>query len=153
MPRGWRSRFSLNGEGQTDTDEGMNLTSLERKIFAFAVSFFIPCAVFAADPDLKTVKFTGQIISKSPYKLKFSAPKGHHFNQEAPAKVEVMNGEKAETGKIEKSLPVMTVEFPKETKIASACVVKASLFVCNDANTYCLPIKQDFDCQKLQVKN
>jgi hypothetical protein len=106
-----------------------------------------------AEPDLKAVKFSGEIVSKSPYRLKFQAPAGHHFNQEAPAKVELQNGEKMEAGKIEKSLPTMTAEFPKDTKLAAGCVVKASLYVCNDANTYCLPIKQDYDCQKLQTKN
>ena len=104
-------------------------------------------------PDLKKVKFSGEIASKAPYELKFKAPKGHHFNQEAPAKVEVQNGDKTEAGQISKTLQTIDVSFPKEMKLASTCEVKAQLFVCDDGNKYCLPIKQEFDCQKLQVKN
>lgn len=104
-------------------------------------------------PDLKAVRFSGEIVSKSPYKLKFQPPKGHHFNQEAPAKVEVQVKDKTDAGKIEKSLQAMTVDFPKETKVAGECAVKAQLYVCDDANTYCLPIKQEYDCAKLKVKN
>jgi hypothetical protein len=107
----------------------------------------------SAPSDLSVVKFSGKIVSQAPYQLKFEAPKGHHFNQEAPAKVEMKNGEALIPGKIDKTLQAMTVAFAKDTKPSADCTVKASLYVCNDANTYCLPIKRDFECKNLQAKN
>ena len=73
-------------------------------------------------------------------------------DQEAPGKVDMQDGTQNQSAKIEKSLQTMKVSFEK-APTAAGCNVKAQLYVCNDANTYCLPIKQEFDCQKLQVKN
>lgn len=116
------------------------------------ISLLVTLSAFAG-PDLKAVHFSGEIVSKQPYKLKFEAPKGHHFNQEAPAKVEIQNKDKAEAGQIAKTLQTVTVDFPKGAKVAGDCQVKAQLYVCDDANTYCLPIKQEYDCQNLKLKN
>jgi hypothetical protein len=109
--------------------------------------------VAVAEVSPSVTKFSGQILSKTPYRLKFQAPVAHHFNQEAPAKVEIVDSSQTTAGKIEKTLPVITVEFPNAAKISSGCLVKAQLFVCDDAGTYCQPVKQEFDCQKLQAKN
>ena len=96
------------------------------------------------------VKFSAEMVSQIPLKLSFKAPAGHHFNQEAPAKVELQNEKQNVVGMINKSLGVMSVDFADlKNKLAKDCSVQAQLYVCNDANTYCLPIRQNYACASL----
>jgi hypothetical protein len=103
-------------------------------------------------PETKDISFTAEIISAAPYQLKFLAPMGHHFNLQAPASVELKNGSANQMGNFAKDPQKITVNFEKVATIVSGCSVKASLYVCNDANTYCRPVKQDFDCRTLKLK-
>lgn len=92
--------------------------------------------------------FNARIAAKAPYTLKFTPPAGHHFNLQAPAQVALASGE---VGQLEKDERQVTAEFTT-AKLDKNCTVKANLYVCDDANTYCRPVKRDFDCGNLKSK-
>lgn len=105
----------------------------------------------SAEPAALT--FSGEVLSKAPYRVQFTPPAGHHFNLGAPTHVDVANGASAiEAGSLEKDPQKVTVGFHKIAKIENQCTLNASLYVCNDANTYCRPVKQSLDCQTLAKK-
>jgi hypothetical protein len=102
--------------------------------------------------DPASLTFSAEVFKKTPYALKFTPPKGHHFNLQAPASVELANGSTNALGALVKGPQLVTAQDFKEAKLEKDCTVKASLYVCNDANTYCRPVKQDFDCETLALK-
>jgi hypothetical protein len=102
--------------------------------------------------EAASLAFTGQILNKAPYQLKFTPPALHHFNLEAPTGVGLANGDAKTAGTLKKDLQKITVDFAGISKFDKDCMVKASLYVCNDANTYCRPVKENFDCQTLALK-
>jgi hypothetical protein len=115
-------------------------------------ALFSMCLTTAAAEDIASLQFTGEIVSQTPYQLKFTPPAGHHFNLGAPTAVELANGSAAaQAGALKKDEHKITVDFQKVT-LAKDCVVKASLYVCNDANTYCRPVRRNYECVNLAVR-
>jgi len=115
--------------------------------FVFALS----ATAFADDQAAMT--FKGEIVRKAPLEIKFVPPAAHHFNLQAPASVELANGAaENQAGKLTKDEHKINVSFLKIAKMEKDCTVKASLYVCNDANTYCKPVKQNFACDTLAAK-
>lgn len=123
------------------------------KIGLLVAAFFaFGSTVIAAPIPTREVAFFGKVISKKPYALKFEAPAGHHFNLGAPAKVELSDGSTNAVGTLEKNEQQIKVDFQNVAQVSSQCEVKTSLYVCNNENTYCRPIKENFDCQNLRIK-
>ena len=139
-------------EIRLEITKGENMTA--KFAFLLVLLMGLEWAFAQSGSDANAVKFSAQLMSTTPFKAVFRAPPGHHFNQEAPTKVEMQNNGANQPGAIAKTLQAINVDFGKDVKPASGCNLKARLFVCNDANTYCLPITQEYECQKLQaVKN
>lgn len=112
------------------------------------LSLFFAFAAAQSQAQPADVTFNAQVASKAPYTLKFTPPSGHHFNLQAPARVALSSGEVSQLKKDEHQV---TAEF-KTAKLEKECTVQANLYVCNDANTYCRPVKRDFDCSNLKSK-
>ena len=106
----------------------------------------------AGNAELPPLAFHAELLSASPYEIKFTPPAGHHFNLGAPAKVDLANGSASQAGILEKDEKKVTAGFQKVAKIEASCRVNAALYVCNDANTYCRPVKQGFACPALQAR-
>jgi hypothetical protein len=104
-----------------------------------------------AGEDPASLAFAAKISNKSPYALSFTPPKAHHFNLQAPATVDAVTGEASVRAKLAKGPQLVAANFDT-LKIDKECVVKANLYVCNDAETYCRPVKQDFECETLSLK-
>jgi thiol-disulfide isomerase/thioredoxin len=99
--------------------------------------------VAAADMDisfgLASKNFKGKTQS-----VTFTAPEKHHFNPQSPATVESMIG-----GKWVKAHTLTTTSH--EVKAiwgdnADPCQMRAAFYICDDKNTYCLPVRQNFTC-------
>jgi len=75
----------------------------------------------------------------------FNAPLDHHFNKEAPNKAETLilgKWVKSDNVDITGSKLIATWKGPVDF-----CNVKATLFICDDKNTYCLPRTQEITCK------
>ena len=108
--------------------------------------------LFALQVHAEEPTFNVQLEKKTPYTLKFTPPMGHHFNLQAPTNVSVVNGTAAPVaGELKKDEHLVAATFA-QNKPEKDCTVKANLYVCNDANTYCKPVKRDFDCDSLKAK-
>lgn len=68
--------------------------------------------------------------------FQLTAPPEHHFNLEAPNKVVLINGKKAEEVGLEKKATKFFGSLKNGNKEES---LKATLYVCDDKNTYCVP--------------
>ncbi|HND84383.1 MAG TPA: thioredoxin family protein, partial [Pseudobdellovibrionaceae bacterium] len=78
-----------------------------------------------------------------------SPPENHHFNLAAPNAISVLlNGEST---KAEPQVSEKSVQFQIETR--SACEIHAKLFICDNKNTYCVPVDQDKTCDGIDVIN
>ena len=101
-------------------------------------------------PDQKSLKFKLENAAANSLLLEFTPPAGHHFNQEAPSKVGIESGGKLEALKVDKSLQKISAHLLSPRSAAVDCVIQAQLYLCNDSNTYCVPVKQSFSCNELK---
>jgi hypothetical protein len=108
--------------------------------------------LFTLNAYAEEPSFNVQLEKKSPYTLKFTPPPEHHFNLQAPTNVSLVRGGAAPvSGELKKDEHSVAATFA-ENRLQKDCTVKASLYVCNDANTYCKPVKRDFECDTLKTK-
>ena|ERR1700722_2230344 len=111
------------------------------------LSILIGWSVHAADGS--DVHFQGELLGKAPYRVQFVPPPAHHFNMGAPSKVEMSAPSGTKVGAMQKDEHKITVDFAGVAKVEDGCQVQAAFYVCNDANTYCKPVKQNFDCKTM----
>lgn len=97
----------------------------------------------------KNLEYTAKLKSAANLTIDFAPPAQHHFNLEAPNKVTLQQGEQSKPGKIDKKPTLISAQW--DGKKPSACEIKAQLYVCDDANTYCMPIKKNFKCDDLKA--
>lgn len=78
-----------------------------------------------------------------------SPPENHHFNMAAPNAIQILlNGE---SSKVDPQITEKNVRFQIETR--NACEIHAKLFICDNKNTYCVPVDQDKTCDGIDVVN
>jgi thiol-disulfide isomerase/thioredoxin len=109
-------------------------------------------------PDLKALQYTAKKMEGSEFKIKFTPPKDHHFNMEAPSLVKQFAPQIAGEPGVESDTIAKLEKKPSEiiarlTAAKPGCEVKTELYICDDKNTYCLPIKKNFLCEDLMKKS
>ena len=123
---------------------------MKRYLLVFV--FIFPAILWAGSgPDLKNLIFKAEKKSDKPFTLEFMPPKNHHFNQEAPTKVEMIDDSNKSVAQLNKSLQKVTAIFTQKNQISKTCHVMAQLYLCNDDNTYCVPVKQEYECKDLSL--
>lgn len=100
----------------------------------------------AQGPDVKNLQFTAHKLEGSDFKVQLTPPKDHHFNMEAPTQVEQVAGAQIEKATLEKVPSKVIASWKKQSP---NCEVKAQVYICDDKNSYCVPIKKTFSCQEL----
>jgi thiol-disulfide isomerase/thioredoxin len=118
------------------------------RVLLFAFIFLFAGVLHSADVSKVKWRLDTKESGLKSLKAKFTAPAGHHFNDQAPNRVEVKSVSKPESW-----LPVEKIEVKGQSLSATwgqevdLCHVKATLFICDDKNTYCLPKTQTIDCK------
>lgn len=101
----------------------------------------------ATGPDAKNLSFSAKRIeSFTGYALQFTPPAGHHFNIEAPSKITAEVGKDSFSAQLSKNLTDVKASWNKEL---TKCTIQAQLYLCDDKNSYCVPIKKTFVCESL----
>ncbi len=112
-------------------------------ILGLTLSLIVSCNTFA-DMDVSFTIKTSKIDTLT-NEITFVAPPNHHFNGQSPSLAEGQAG-----GNWVRAHTLNTsgneVKAFWEEKI-EPCHLRAHLYMCDDANTYCLPIKQNFSCR------
>ena len=82
----------------------------------------------------------------------FTVPEGYHFNVEAPSKASALasRGTFVTSEKIEIKGRNLNATWSQTVDL---CHVKATLFVCDDKNTFCISKKQEINCDHKNLNN
>jgi thiol-disulfide isomerase/thioredoxin len=105
----------------------------------------------AAGPDVKALQFSiRKLDSLQGLMVEFSPPPGHHFNMEAPTEVRLTVGKKITKATLDKAPETIKASWDQKS---NSCEILAQLYICDEKNTYCVPIKKTFACQKLTYDN
>lgn len=112
----------------------MNLISI---ILFFSLGFA------GKGPD-KNLTFLAQKIDSQT--VQFLPPTEHHFNLEAPSAAHRISEGKSEVAILDKKESRIIAKWAQKTK---SCEIEAQLYLCDDKNTYCVPVKRKFSCDKL----
>ncbi len=101
----------------------------------------------AAGPDVKSLQFSvRKLDSFQGLMVQFGPPAGHHFNMEAPTQVSLSADKKTFKATLDKSPELIKASWNQKS---TTCDVIAQLYICDEKNTYCIPIKKSFSCEKL----
>ncbi len=100
------------------------------------------------------IKLTMQVDANSPLEVRVAVPANHHFNIKAPNEAFLVlkkssNGFDSKLmAKLDLSLKTVKAVWKADVKNSDLdnCEIQTKLFVCDDANTYCLPKKSSYDC-------
>ena len=91
------------------------------------------------------VTIQGNTIPKRTKQIIFTVPADHHFNKEAPNRIEmIVDGTWTKANSLKLQKDHLEADWDKEGVPCSG--LRTVLYVCDDANTYCIPHGQSFQC-------
>ena len=106
---------------------------------------------WSASPEISFV-LSGIRVKGPVADLEFKTPAAHHFNQQAPNTVERKTADGWEKAhQIEIAGDSLKAQW---TKTFDPLVdgIRAQLYVCDDQNTYCLPLTEKFHCDGKKIR-
>ncbi len=119
------------------------------KVNLWLLIILIPVFGVSQSSVQKNLAFKAELKKTKPIAIEFFPPGAHHFNQEAPSKVEMKNGVEVIVGHLTKTLQKITSDFPEKIQMEKNCQLSVQMYLCNEKNTYCVPVKQKYQCQDL----
>ncbi len=123
-------------------------------VFATTLAAVLTLSTLAfaeSEPDIKNLQFSiRKLDSLQGLAVQLTPPAGHHFNMEAPTKLTLKldstSKEEALKADIDKAPAAIKASWNKKTK---TCEITAQVYLCDDQNKYCVPLKKNFLCEKL----
>lgn len=105
----------------------------------------------AEEADIKNLQFSiRKLDSMQGLMVQLTPPAGHHFNMEAPTKLTLKlnpaSKEEPLKAEIDKAPASIKASWNKKS---TNCEVQAQVYLCDDQNKYCVPLKKTFACEKL----
>lgn len=116
---------------------------LQSSLFVLAASLFFSASTLAQNPPDFTVQLPENANEAT---MIFKPSPNHHFNLKAPSQVK--KNHKKETETLELKLETMSGSVGLGS-LKEDCQITGELYICDDANTYCVPKTKTFRCQDL----
>ena len=121
----------------------------------FAMTLTALVAIAETGPDLKNLQFSvRKLDSLQGLAVQFTPPEAHHFNMEAPTKitlkVDPSTKDEPLKAEVDKTPSAIKASWSKKLK---TCEITAQVYLCDNQNKYCLPIKKNFSCEKLTYED
>ncbi len=112
--------------------------------FIFSLIILSPLMGFSATE----VDFSAELQSSNGTKeLQFKPSKGHHFNLQAPSQVEKIQEQQTSALHLKLESTSGSVAI---SDLDPSCQLNVELYICDDANSYCLPQTKSYRCEDLR---
>lgn len=129
-----------------------------KTILLISVFFFSPMGITEPGNSIDFESTWKKLNENSKYELTVTPPKNHHLNEKAPHRVAILKNKSKGPSALQvlKSDQLEISEFALKTHFnissfdKNTCFIELKIYLCDNANTYCIPKEKTIPCNSIQ---